>query len=267
MGRPRKPPAFLVEATVSDNQKLADLGNDKARLGFFYIVLAKAKTAEPIPGQFSSRELFRERAGRFARYLDDYIRVGILEVAPGLCQRCRDRWASMPPKRSTLVVHDWHEHQYDPWKVERQREYEDRLRSDAAAEEERRRAAEEAAQGGVSDAISDAKLTEFPTRYPVGNPRVSDAVSDGVSDADSRAPAGGGARDRGRGRTQPRPLNVERRTFSDESTTSPSGAPPSHATDPEPELPFVIDGGRAAEKKNGMERTGDVLTRLTGGKA
>jgi len=265
MGRPRKPPAFLVEATVADSQKLAGLPNDKARLGFFYVVLAKAKTAEPIPGQFASRELFRERAGRFARYLEDYIRVGILEVAPGLCDRCKKAWASMPPKRSTLLVHDWQEHQYDPWKVERQRDYEERLRAEAAAEEAARRAAEEAGTAGVSDAISDAKPDEFPTRYPVGNPGVSDAVSDGVSDADSRAPARDRARGRGRGRVGPRALNVERRTTNE----SPTHLPVEHTTreaDPDPELPFEIESGQAGTNgKHGMEKTSAIVERLVGG--
>jgi hypothetical protein len=163
MARPRKVPAVLVEATVSGNAKLAALPSDSARLGYFYVVLGKAKTSEPVPGQFASRIHFRELAGRFARYVDDYVDVGLLEVAPKLCARCTARWSSMPPRRGVLVVHDWHEHQYDPRKIERQREYEDRQKA--------------AQSDAVSDEVSDAQ---------------SDAVSDAIPTGDSR----GGARDR-----------------------------------------------------------------------
>jgi hypothetical protein len=163
MARPRKVPAVLVEATVRGNAKLAALPSDTARLGFFYVVLGAAKTSEPVPGQFASRIHFRELAGRFARYVDDYIRVGVLEVAPRLCARCAARWNGMTPARGALVVHDWHEHQYDPRKIERQREYEERLRA------------------SQSDGVSDAQ---------------SDGVSDGVSDAIPTGDSRGGAPDR-----------------------------------------------------------------------
>jgi hypothetical protein len=188
MGRPRKKPAFLVEATVRTNAKLADLSTDTARLGFFYAVLGEGKLALPIPGQFVSRNHFRELAGRFAEFTEEYIRVGILEVAPRVCERCATHWTTMPPRNGGLVVHDWHEFQYDPRKVERQREYEDRVRAHAGVSD------------GVSDAVSDAKLD--------GRTGVSDAVSD----ADSRAQV------RARGRR--RAVNPERRT---ENESSPHG--------------------------------------------
>lgn len=178
MGRPRKPPAILVEATVRRSSKLAALPSDTARLGFFYVVLAEAKLADP-PGQFASAAHFREVAGRFARYLDDYVRVGVLELGSKLCVRCAGKWASMPPKRPALVVHDWHDHQYDPRRLDRQQAYDERQR--------------EGENDLVSDAVSDG----------ISDP-VSDAQSDGVSDADSRAPV--------REPTRSGAANVERRT-------------------------------------------------------
>jgi hypothetical protein len=187
MGRPRKVPAVLVEATIRRNAKLAALPSDTARLGFFYVVLGDAKLSEPVPGQFASREVFREVAGRWARYLDDYVKVGVLEIAPRLCDRCKAAWSSMPPRSGAVVVHDWHQHQYDPRKVERQREYEDRQRASGAA-----------VSDGVSDGVSDAQSD--------AEPGVSDAVSDGVSDAIPTVSSRAGARDRAR-----RTLNVERR--------------------------------------------------------
>lgn len=204
MARPRKPPAYLVEADVAKSAKLASLPGDTARLGFFYIVLAEAKVSEPVPGQFASRAHFKAVAGRFARYLDGYLATGILELAPRLCQRCRGRWASMPPKSGVLIVHDWHEHQYDPRKIERQREYEDRQRD-----------AEAPGFGGISDGVSD----------PVSD-AVSDAQSDGVSDAIptaiSRAPVTPARRDR--------VLNVERRTESPQRVNKAVGGTAARAT-------------------------------------
>jgi hypothetical protein len=157
MARPRKVPAVLVEATVRGNAKLAALPNDTARLGFFYVVLGEAKLAQPIPGQFASRAHFIEVAGRFASFLEAYISVGVIELGSRLCARCVDKWSAMPPRRDALVIHDWHEHQYDPRKIERQREYEERQR------------------GEVSDGVSDAH-------------------SDGVSDANPTSDSRGGAR-------------------------------------------------------------------------
>lgn len=122
MSRPRKPKSFLVAANVRGSAKLAALPSDAARLGFFYVVLGEAKAAD-VPGLFASRSHFREVSGRFARYLEDYLRVGILEAGK-LCPRCAKRWGAIP--RGGLVVHDWHEHQYDPAKVERDRRYDER---------------------------------------------------------------------------------------------------------------------------------------------
>lgn len=198
MGRPRKIPAVLVEATVKKNAKLAALPSDTARLGFFYVVLAEGKLSKPIAGQFASKTLFIEVAGRFARYLRNYLDVGILEEAPRLCERCAERWLPEKPKRGVLVIHDWHEFQYDPLKVERQRAYEARQRE--------------------------------PQMWPDSD-GVSDAHSDGVSDAhaatnptpDPRAGARGGAR---------RTSNVERRTG--ESVPPPESV--AHANGAEPTL-------------------------------
>jgi hypothetical protein len=183
MARPRKVPAVLVEATVRRNAKLASLPSDSARLGYFYL-LGDAKLSEPAPGQFASKAVFRDVTGRWARWLDDYIKVGLLELAPRLCPKCKTAWSAMPPKSGVLVVHDWQEHQYDPRKIERQREYEDRQRAE-----------KEAAEAAVSDGVSDAQ---------------SDGVSDEFPTGDSR------------GRARDRAPNVERRTTNEESGTTTS---------------------------------------------
>lgn len=159
MARPRKVPAVLIEATVRRNAKLAALPSDTARLGYFYL-LGDAKLSEPVPGQFASRAVFRDVAGRWARYLEDYVKQGLLEVAPRLCDRCKEAWSTMPPKAGTLIVHDWHEHQYDPRRLDRQREY-----------DERQRTLDDAVSDGVSDAQSDAVSDEFLTGDSRGGAR------------------------------------------------------------------------------------------------
>ncbi len=201
MGRPKKPPAILVEATVRRSGKLAALPSDAARLGFFYVVLAEAKLADP-PGQFASREQFREVAGRFARYLDDYTGVGILETAPKLCSRCAPKWTTMPPKRGALVVHDWHDHQYDPRRLERQAAYDDRQR--------------EASNDAISDGVSDAQSDAISDEKPPSNGGVSDAISAEFLTPVSGARESGARRDRA--------ANGERRTTNGISSGENPGA-------------------------------------------
>lgn len=204
MARPRKPPAILVTATVRKSSKLAGLPSDTARLGFFYVVLAEAKLADP-PGSFASAEHFRELAGRFGRYLPDYVKAGILEVAPRLCPKCQEKWSTMPPRKGAHVVHDWHDHQYDPRKLERQQAYDEQQR--LALEEPD----EDDGEPGVSDAVSDEK----PAVSDAVSDVISDAkpgVSDAISDADSRAIARDRAPARAPDRVGPDASNVERRT-------------------------------------------------------
>jgi hypothetical protein len=159
MGRPRRAPAFLVDATVRRSAKLAALSNDTARLGFFYAVLAGAKLGDT-PGRFASRSLFREVAGRFARYLGEYLEAGILEAAPTLCDRCQAKTRTDPPADGVLIVHDWHEHQYNPGKLDRDRVYED-------GHPNRPHGSDDAAISvGVSGAQSGAVSGEFPAEFP-----------------------------------------------------------------------------------------------------
>jgi len=241
MARPRKTPAFLVEATVRRNAKLALLPSDGARLGFFYVVLAESKVADP-PGQFASREHFREVAGRFARYIDNYLAVGVLEVAPRLCAKCAPKWSSMPPRRGALVVHDWHDHQYDPRRLERQQAYDERQRG--------------VDNDDVSDDVSDAQ-----------SDGVSDGVSDEVSDAISHARVAAARRDRvGAGAS-----NVERRTESGSLLSSDPIARTREEPDAQGEVtadlfgPTTTPSERTNGRKkdayagaHGMSRAGDV---------
>jgi hypothetical protein len=172
MGRPRKVPAVLVEATIRENGKLAALPSDTARLGYFYICLGAAKLLNP-PGMFSSQQHFKEVAGRFAKYISAYELTGLVEVAPKLCARCRERWSNMPPKKGQIVVHDWHEFQYDPLKIERQRQYEERQRAPQSDP------VSDVVSDPVSDAQSDAVSSPIPTEFPTPISRTREARSRG----------------------------------------------------------------------------------------
>jgi len=118
--KPRREPHVMVAALVGENSKLACLPNDTARLGYFYVVLGKAKLQRP-SGRFASRGHWREIAGRFARFLPQYLDAGLVEEAPRLCERCAPKWPGL--SAGSLVVHDWHLHQSDPGAALRAAEY------------------------------------------------------------------------------------------------------------------------------------------------
>lgn len=94
---------------MGSSRKHADLPNDTARWGWV-VVLGLAKLLRPA-GQFASRQHWRQVVGRFARYLDDYIRVGLLEEAPDLCDDCRSTRHYGDVRPGSLIFHDWHVHQ------------------------------------------------------------------------------------------------------------------------------------------------------------
>lgn len=120
MARQPRTPYVVVEATIRRNGKLAELPSDAARLGYVYVLLGEAKLLRP-QGRFASRSHFDEVAGRFARYRRDYLRVGLLEESPGLCEHCRQDWGQLPD--GVLVTHNFRRIQSDPWAAERAEEW------------------------------------------------------------------------------------------------------------------------------------------------
>jgi len=116
MPTPRRDPYVAVDATIRKSAKLAALPSDTARLGWIYVGLGEAKLQRP-SGRFASRAHWDEVAGRFGKYLRDYLAACLLEEAPRLCDRCRQVWGAIPA--GTLVVHDWKRHQTDPGAAER----------------------------------------------------------------------------------------------------------------------------------------------------
>lgn len=103
-------PWVAVDATIRKNRKMTDLPSDTARWGWI-AVLGEAKLQRPA-GWFASRCHAQEALGRFGRYLEDYVDVGLLEPASHLCPACRGHFPELP--KDALLVHDWWRHQRDP---------------------------------------------------------------------------------------------------------------------------------------------------------
>lgn len=104
-------PWVAIVATVRRNEKLTALPSDTARWGFI-VALGEAKLLYRqgtfTPGQWA------ELMGRYARLLPEYIRVGLIHVAPQSCD-VEHRAACLrgrgPFPAGTLVIHDWPRHQ------------------------------------------------------------------------------------------------------------------------------------------------------------
>lgn len=118
-------PWVAVEATVRRSDKLAALPSDTARWGWL-VMLGEAKLLRR-QGTFSVGQ-WAEVMGRYAKYLPDYIRLGLLHRAPAYCDETRQRTCLRgrgPFERGVLVVHDWPRHQREH--AVRQADYESRL--------------------------------------------------------------------------------------------------------------------------------------------
>jgi hypothetical protein len=112
-------PWVAVEAAIRVNHKLVALPSDSARWGWVCI-LGEAKQQRPA-GAFRSMAHLREAAGRFARFIGDYQKQGLLEASAALCVRCAKRWPSATD--GMIVVHDWHVHQVDPGAAKRAKDW------------------------------------------------------------------------------------------------------------------------------------------------
>jgi hypothetical protein len=164
-------PWFAVKVGARKNRKIVALPNDTARLGWFLGVLAEAKLQRPA-GRFDSREQLIESVGRYGEHVDDYLRQGLLEVAPRLCEACKRALGTVPP--GCVVVHDWQVHQRDPGRANRAAEW--RANADRTLDER----AENAPQ--------------TPDERGINADRTPDVTAD--SRGDGRAAARGGARRR-----------------------------------------------------------------------
>lgn len=112
-------PWVAVEAAIRVNHKLVALPSDSARWGWVCI-LGEAKQQRP-SGAFRSMAHLREAAGRFARFIPDYQKHGLLESSAALCVKCSKRWPSVSD--GVIVVHDWHVHQVDPGAAKRAKDW------------------------------------------------------------------------------------------------------------------------------------------------
>lgn len=109
-------PWIKVKIGIRRSGKLAALPSDTARLGWLY-VLVEAKVQRTL-GTFDNRAHFSEVMGRFGRYLDQYVEVGLIHVAPALCPECGPRHSTA--RRGEVIVHDYLKEQRDPTNADRQ---------------------------------------------------------------------------------------------------------------------------------------------------
>jgi hypothetical protein len=154
-------PWIAVSIEIAGHDKFTELPSDTARLGLIVAVWSAAKKRRP-SGVFKNERQFREVAGRYARFLDQYVATGFLHRAPVECSsaRCRRAFADLPD--GAIACHDWHVHQRDH--AMRQLAYKS---SDAGSD---------AASDVPSDALGDARSDSG-----------SDSASDSRSDPASRA--------------------------------------------------------------------------------
>lgn len=146
MARPRRTPWFAVDVDIRKDDRLVDLPSDTARYGYIVGVLAEARLATP-RGVFASRTQLEEALGRFGRFIPQYLSVGVLEPAGGMCDDCRAAFGAV--RRGSIVVHNWVRKQTDPRHADRQAAYEQRQKSAESDGES------DAQPDGESDAITD----------------------------------------------------------------------------------------------------------------
>jgi hypothetical protein len=98
---------ITMDTKLPDHPKMAALPNDTARYGWI-LTLLEAKE-QKAPGTFATANHFRHVLGKYGRYLQDYIKVGLLDEVGG-----------------HIEVHDWSEYQRDRTATERQRRHRDK---------------------------------------------------------------------------------------------------------------------------------------------
>lgn len=109
MSASERDPHVLVSARASEHPKIIDLPSDKARWGWL-VMLGKAKLQRP-DGRFASLRVLDSVLGEYRRYIDDYLKGGILENVGHLCDECA-RWLPQIDRRpGEIVVHDWDKNQ------------------------------------------------------------------------------------------------------------------------------------------------------------
>lgn len=91
----RKRPWIRIDVGFTTHPKLVALSSDRARWGWLHI-LEQGKVQVPF-GVFASVRHLRAVAGQYARYVDEYQRVGLLDQAlPG----------------GSIGIHDWPQYQW-----------------------------------------------------------------------------------------------------------------------------------------------------------
>lgn len=105
-------PWIKLKVGTGTSEKLAELPDDSARWGYIRLLLA-AKTQRRM-GVFVNRALVEDVLGRHGAYLDAWLGVGLIHIAPALCEGCAGRHAQDQLRGGEVVVHDYLREQRDP---------------------------------------------------------------------------------------------------------------------------------------------------------
>lgn len=109
-------PWIKLKIGMRRSDKLGDLPSDSARLGYIYTLL-EAKVQRRM-GTFVNRRAFADVLGAYGKFFVEYVKRGLLHVAPLQCVECATRHGELIA--GTVVVHDFLREQRDPTNAERQ---------------------------------------------------------------------------------------------------------------------------------------------------
>lgn len=113
---------ITMDTKLGRHPKMAELPNDTARYGWV-LTLLEAKEQRH-PGTFASANHFRHVMGKYGRFLDAYVKAGLIDK----------------DEDGTIHVHDWQRHQWSVSKQKQRGQDEDKNGTSVGQEEDASRA-------------------------------------------------------------------------------------------------------------------------------
>lgn len=123
---PSREPWIKLKLGTRRSDKLAQLPDADARLAYIWMLL-EAKVQRRM-GVFAGRAHLVAMVAEAAPYVDHYLRVGLIHVAPDLCPSCAREHEPDELGAGDVVVHDHLVEQRDPTNADRQAAWRDRRR-------------------------------------------------------------------------------------------------------------------------------------------